>query len=84
MVYVFGSKDYMHFVKETEYWMINRRIKIFESTGSSRTRWIRLILNELVDAVFKNKIPIFNIEYNQKFIKTKLRKIYAERHMPVC
>jgi cytoplasmic iron level regulating protein YaaA (DUF328/UPF0246 family) len=71
MVYVFGSKDYTHFVKETEYWMINRRIKIFESTGSSGARWVSPILNELVNAIIKDKIQIFNAKYNQKFIKER-------------
>lgn len=69
MVYVFGSRDYTHFVKNTHYWRQSENMRIFESAGSSGPSWLSPILNELVNSIIENKVDAFNAKYQGKFIK---------------
>jgi len=67
-LYVFGSKSYTYFIKQTEFWKINETIKMFESTGQSGTSWLSPKLDELVSSIFDNQLDAFNKRY-PKFIK---------------
>jgi len=71
-VYVFGSKDYTQFVKETDYRRKNpEKIKIFESACKryQALRWLSLKISELVDGILNNKIDEFNKKYPSNFIR---------------
>ena len=67
-VYVFGSRDYTQFIKETSFWKTANNVKMFESTGSSGPIWLSPILNELVDSMLHNNVDVFNSKYG-KFTK---------------
>jgi cytoplasmic iron level regulating protein YaaA (DUF328/UPF0246 family) len=71
-LYVFGSKDYTYFVKQTNFWRMNNNIKMFESTGSSGPSWLSPRLNELVYSVFNNRLGKFNEKY-EKYVKQESR-----------
>lgn len=73
MVYVFGSKDYTHFIKNTRYWKEGENTRIFESTGRSGPFWLSPILSELGNSIIENKVDAFNAKYQGKFIKQILR-----------
>jgi len=70
-VYVFGSRDYTQFIKETERWEIRNRIKIFESYGSSGPNWISQKLYELIKSLMNRNIDEFNRKYRDNFISQK-------------
>jgi hypothetical protein len=67
-VYVFGSRDYTRFIKETSFWKTANNVKMFESTGSAGPTWLSPILNELVRSILQNNIDAFNSKYD-KFTK---------------
>ena len=67
-VYVFGSRDYTRFIKETNVWDENDNIKIIESTGSAGTIWLSKKLAELMYSFFNYELPKFNGSY-KKFTK---------------
>lgn len=66
-VYVFGSRDYTDFVKETKLWRnagsSGTPVKIFESSGSAGPIWLSPILCELVGAILNGEIESFNSRY---------------------
>lgn len=66
-VYVFGSRDYTCFVKQTNFWRI-KNVRMLESTGSSGPFWLSPKLNELVDSVLNSNLKVFNEKY-AKFVK---------------
>jgi len=68
VVYVFGSRDYTDFIKQTSFWKIEDNVRMFESTGSSGPFWLSPILNELVESAFRNDLEAFNASYS-KFTK---------------
>jgi len=67
-IYVFGSRDYTQFIKETERWKRKDRIKIFESYGSSGPNWISPKLCELIESLMNRNICEFNRRYRGNFI----------------
>ena len=67
-LYVFGSRDYTEFIKQTSFWRTRDNVRIFESTGSSGPTWLSPILNELVESVLGGTIEAFNKHY-KKFTK---------------
>jgi cytoplasmic iron level regulating protein YaaA (DUF328/UPF0246 family) len=66
-IYVFGSRDYTNFVKQTNFWR-TKNIKMLESTGSSGPFWLSPKLNELVNSILDNDLKAFNEKY-AKFVK---------------
>ncbi len=68
-VYVFGSRDYTQFVKETGYYITYDNIRIFESRGSSGVYWLSPIIKDLVQAIIDNNLMAFNGKYKMKIIK---------------
>jgi len=71
-IYIFGSKGYTDFIKQTCFW-VNRSIsgisvKMFESTGSAGPYWLSPKLNELINSITFDKLVMFNKKYPQ-FIK---------------
>lgn len=62
-LYVFGSKSYTDFIKQTAFWKTKETIKMFESTGSSGPSWLSPILNELVSSIFDSRFDAFNEGY---------------------
>jgi cytoplasmic iron level regulating protein YaaA (DUF328/UPF0246 family) len=68
-IYVFGSRDYTNFIKNTRSWKESNNIQIFESTGSSGPYWIAPILDELVVSILEHKLSAFMIKYQDKFVK---------------
>ena len=71
-IYVFGSRDYTQFIKETERWKRKDRIKIFESYGSSGPNWISPKLCELAKSLMNRNICEFNRRYRNNFISQQL------------
>jgi cytoplasmic iron level regulating protein YaaA (DUF328/UPF0246 family) len=67
-LYVFGSKNYTYFIKQTDFWKIKENIKMFESTGQSGSSWLSPKLDELVSSIFDNQLDAFNERY-PKFMK---------------
>ena len=67
-VYVFGSRDYTQFIKQTSFWKTANNVKMFESTGSAGPTWLSPILNELVGSMLQNDVGAFNSKYD-KFTK---------------
>lgn len=67
-VYIFGSKDYTHFIKQTSFWKTRNNIKMFESTGSAGPTWLSPMLSELADSILDNSVHSFNAKY-PKFVK---------------
>lgn len=67
-VYVFGSRDYTHFIKQTNFWERKESVKMFESTGSAGVHWLSPKLNNLVDEFQENNLATFNKEF-PKFTK---------------
>jgi len=67
-LYVFGSKSYTYFIKQTDFWKMKETIKMFESTGQSGPSWLSSKLDELVSSIFDNQSDAFNKRY-PKFIK---------------
>jgi len=67
-VYVFGSRDYTNFIKNTSYWERKENIKIFESRGSSGVYWISTKLGYLIKSILNRKLNEFNEKY-EKFVK---------------
>jgi hypothetical protein len=67
-VYVFGSRDYTEFIKQTSYWKTKDNVRMFESTGSAGPSWLSPILDELVDSILLSNIDAFNSKYG-KFTK---------------
>jgi len=67
-VYVFGSRDYTQFIKETSFWKKANNVKMFESTGSAGPTWLSPILNELVGSILQKNVDAFNAKYG-KFTK---------------
>jgi len=59
-IYVFGSRDYTRFIKETDVWKHNTNIHIFESTGYPGPVWISEILTELIQARSHGNLAEFN------------------------
>ena len=68
-LYVFGSKDYISFVKNTKHWKRSDKIKLFESRGSSGQYWLAPILNELSRAILTDDLPGFNSSFPDKYVK---------------
>jgi len=67
-VYVFGSRDYTEFLKQTSFWNTRDNVRMFESTGSSGPSWLSPILNDLVESIFGETTEDFNKHY-KKFTK---------------
>jgi len=67
-IYVFGSRDYTQFIKETERWKRRDRIKIFESYGSPGPNWISQKLCELIESLMNGNISEFNRRCRSNFI----------------
>jgi hypothetical protein len=67
-VYVFGSRDYTEFIKQTSFWKKQNRVRMFESTGSSGPTWLSPILNEFVGSILQDNVDAFNSKYD-KFTK---------------
>jgi hypothetical protein len=67
-IYVFGSRDYIQFIKQTDFWKKGANVKIFESTGSAGTSWLSPIINTLVNSILSDNIDVFNNKY-EKFNK---------------
>jgi cytoplasmic iron level regulating protein YaaA (DUF328/UPF0246 family) len=63
-VYVFGSKDYTNFIKQTHFWQGNNT-KMFESTGRPGLFWLSSKLDELVNSIFNHKLNSFNEKYSK-------------------
>ncbi|MEM2914467.1 MAG: hypothetical protein QXH91_03575 [Candidatus Bathyarchaeia archaeon] len=70
-VYVFGSRDYTQFIKDTERWRKKDHIKIFESIGQSGSQWIAEILFELVGSLKEESVEDFNRKYLGDFIRQR-------------
>ena len=68
-VYVFGSKDYTDFIKETRYWREQGNVKVFESTGTAGPFWLSPIINSLANAILNRRLEEFNEKYPCRFIK---------------
>lgn len=66
--YVFGSRDYTEFVKQTNFWNTRINVKMFESTGSSGSLWLSPILNDLLLSIMDSKVDDFNKKHG-KFVK---------------
>jgi len=66
--YVFGSKDYTSFIRQTQFWKIKNSIRMFESTGQTGPLWLSPILNELVNSILNQNLSDFNEKY-PKFVK---------------
>jgi len=62
-VYVFGSRDYTYFVKQTNAWKDRSNIKMFESTGSAGPFWLSPIINECMESILDNRLETFNNKY---------------------
>jgi len=67
-IYVFGSKDYTTFVKQTLFWRKRNKIKMFESTGMTGTLWLSPILNDLINSLINQRLSEFNEKY-PRFLK---------------
>jgi len=67
-VYVFGSRAYTQFIKNTRHWHSNDNIRMFESTGLGGSSWLSPLLNKLLDSIFDNDVHNFNTKY-PKFVK---------------
>jgi len=65
--YIFGSRDYTNFLKQTVFWRA-RNVKMLESTGSSGPFWLSPKLNELANSILNNDLNAFNEKY-PKFFK---------------
>jgi len=66
--YVFGSKDYTNFIKQTQFWKTKNNVRMFESTGQAGTLWLSPILNELANSLLNENSNEFNEKY-PKFVK---------------
>lgn len=64
-VYIFGSKDYTRFIKNTNFWKTKDNIKIFESTGSAGVYWLSPIINSLAESIINDDIKSFNEDYGK-------------------
>ena len=62
--YVFGSRDYTDFVKQTDSWK-RGKVKLFESTGSSGPYWLSPRIDELANAIFNGSLNQFNSKYGR-------------------
>jgi len=67
-IYVFGSRDYTVFIKQTDFWRQMNNVKIIESTGSAGPSWLSPILNELVNSILDKNLRTFNQKY-KLFVK---------------
>ncbi|MCX8182615.1 MAG: hypothetical protein N3D12_05805 [Candidatus Methanomethyliaceae archaeon] len=67
-VYIFGSRDYTSFIKETKFWRTAENIKIFESSGSAGPNWLSPIICDLVGKILNGDVATFNSKYG-KFTK---------------
>jgi cytoplasmic iron level regulating protein YaaA (DUF328/UPF0246 family) len=67
-IYVFGSKDYTNFVKQTHFWRTRNDVKIFESTGRNGTLWLSPKLDDLVSSIINGRSSEFNKKY-PRFLK---------------
>ena len=67
-LYVFGSKSYTYFIKQTDFWKTKETVKMFESTGQSGPSWLSPKLDDLVSSLLNNQLDAFNKRY-PKFIK---------------
>ena len=68
-VYVFGSRDYTAFIKQTNFWRTSANVKMFENTGSSGPYWLSPRLNDLANAMITKNLIQFNQKYTQRFYK---------------
>jgi len=75
-IYVFGSRDYTNFLKQTAFWRA-KNVKMLESTGSSGPHWLSPKLNEMAKSILKNDLETFNEKYT-KFVKQQ-KKLRAEK-----
>ena len=66
-IYIFGSRDYTNFLKQTVFWRA-RNVKMLESTGSSGPFWLSPKLNELANSILNNDLNTFNQKF-PKFVK---------------
>lgn len=61
-IYVFGSRDYTNFLKQTVFWR-TKNVKMLESTGRSGPSWLSPKLNELAKSMLNNDLKGFNEKY---------------------
>lgn len=62
MTYVFGSRDYTWFIKQTQTWKNNDMIML-ESTGSPGPHWLSPKVNGLVNHIIRGDLGGFNAQY---------------------
>jgi cytoplasmic iron level regulating protein YaaA (DUF328/UPF0246 family) len=67
-LYVFGSKSYTYFIKQTDFWKTKKTITMFESTGQQGPSWLSPKLNEMASSIFNSELDKFNKRY-PKFVK---------------
>lgn len=64
MTYVFGSRDYTWFIKQTQTWEDDKVIML-ESTGSPGPHWLSPRINALVNHILRDEVYRFNARYNK-------------------
>ncbi|MBC8457005.1 MAG: hypothetical protein H8D67_03300 [Deltaproteobacteria bacterium] len=64
MTYVFGSRDYTWFIKQTQTWEGDDVIML-ESTGSPGPHWLSTRINALVNHILRDEVYGFNARYNK-------------------
>lgn len=69
-IYIFGSRDYTNFIKQTNSWK-TKNVKILESTGRFGSSWLSPRLNQLVTSILNKNLEVFN-EKNPKFVKQQV------------
>lgn len=64
MTYIFGSRDYTWFVKQTRAWEKKDMIML-ESTGSAGPHWLSPRINALVNHILQDDVYEFDAQYNK-------------------
>lgn len=62
MTYVFGSRDYTWFMKQTQSWE-NRDMKMLESTGPPGPHWLSPKIANLVNRILQGDVSQFNARF---------------------
>jgi len=64
MTYIFGSRDYTFFIKQTQSWGTKDMIML-ESTGSPGPHWLSPKINDLADHILQGNVTQFNAKYTR-------------------
>lgn len=62
-VYIFGSRDYTSFIKQTQFWEEEESIRMFESYGSAGVYWRSSKINNLADKFLDDNLSKINKKY---------------------